>query len=40
MLQFYVPEVKDVIEEADEADTVADKAFDEMEKKLHEGPQQ
>uniref|UniRef100_A0A0N5AUR3 NFU1 iron-sulfur cluster scaffold homolog, mitochondrial n=1 Tax=Syphacia muris TaxID=451379 RepID=A0A0N5AUR3_9BILA len=33
MLQFYVPEVKDVVEEKDKSAEFADKAFDDFEKK-------
>lgn len=30
MLQFYVPDVKDVVEVKDEADSVVDSAFDNL----------
>ncbi|VDD90432.1 unnamed protein product [Enterobius vermicularis] len=36
MLQFYIPEVKDVVEKKDEEDEFADSAFDEFEKTKRE----
>jgi Fe-S cluster biogenesis protein NfuA len=34
MMQFYVPEVKDVVEVQDEADDIVEKEFKELERKI------
>lgn len=40
MLQFYVPEVKDVVEVKDEADNVSNSAFDDLMGKIRVKPNQ
>lgn len=38
MLQFYVPEVKDVVEEKDKADQVSEEAYEELLQKIRTKP--